>query len=94
MYGWTTTWIPFWQHDEPGIAGVELSLYVADDDGAYSDTGLRAQTDQTGFYEFPRTLRLAPGEYRVVERQPDGLLSVAAVTGQVNGEETGNRHKC
>ncbi|QDV43190.1 Serine-aspartate repeat-containing protein D precursor [Stieleria neptunia] len=78
-----------WQDDEIGLAGVELALFAAGQDGRYVDTGHRVQTDNAGRYEFGRSLNLMPGQYRVAQRQPDGLFSVAAVPGSVDGLATG-----
>ncbi|MEM6471114.1 MAG: SdrD B-like domain-containing protein, partial [Planctomycetota bacterium] len=78
-----------WQDFEPGIAGVELSLAVQGDSGSYLDTGFRTTTDSDGFYEFARSLGLAPGNYRVTQTQPPGLFSVGAFPGVVEGTATG-----
>ncbi|MEO1528889.1 MAG: SdrD B-like domain-containing protein [Planctomycetota bacterium] len=75
--------------NEDGLAGVDLALLVADENGAYQDTGHRAVTDDNGDYEFAESLGLLPGTYQVVETQPDGYFSVAAVPGTVDGQATG-----
>lgn len=78
-----------WQDSESGIADVELTLFSAGIGGQYIDTGLRAQTDNSGRYKFPKSLGLQPGDYRVAQSQPDGLYSVAALPGSVQGQSTG-----
>ncbi len=75
---------------EPMLAGVEISLWKQANDGSYADTGLRATTDAQGRYAFPKSLGLQPGRYRIAETQPEGLYSVAAVPGTMNGGETGS----
>ncbi len=81
-----------WQSGELGLSDVELSLFAADQTGQYVDTGHRVRTDSNGRYEFGRSLNLMPGQYRVVQQQPDGLYSVAAVPGTVDGQTTGVVH--
>ena len=78
-----------WQIGEPGIADVQLSLWAANDNGQYADTGHRTQTNDDGYYEFGSQLGLQPGNYRVVQQQPVGLFSVAAIPGSVDGQATG-----
>ncbi len=70
---------------EPGIAGVELALYVLRDFG-YVHSGLTTVTDAYGDYRFDNLL---PDTYRVVQTQPDGYLSVGARAGTVDGAERG-----
>jgi len=77
---------------EPGemmLPGVEIALWRKAAGGSYVDTGHRATTDAGGKYEFPKSLGLLPGTYRLVESQPSGLLSVAAVPGTIGGVATG-----
>ncbi|MCA9139210.1 MAG: carboxypeptidase regulatory-like domain-containing protein, partial [Planctomycetales bacterium] len=78
-----------WQDGEAGISDVELTLFALDSTGRYVDTGMRTRTDGGGHYEFSKSLGLQPGEYRISQRQPDGLFSVAAVPGSVGGQATG-----
>ena len=80
----------FWGPGEAGIPDVELSLMALDSNGQYTDTGLRTRTNASGHYEFQRSLGLPPGEYRITQIQADGLFSVAAVPGSVNGQATGS----
>ena len=78
---------------EPGeqmLAGVEIALWRQTAGGSYSDTGHRATTGTDGSYHFPKSLGLQPGQYRLVESQPGGLFSVAAVPGQVGGTSVGS----
>jgi serine-aspartate repeat-containing protein C/D/E len=68
-----------------GIAGVTLTLYEMDG-GNYVATGKTALTDASGNYKFTGLL---PGEYQVVETQPDGYLSVGDTPGTVGGQTRG-----
>ncbi len=70
---------------EPGIAGVELALYVLRDFG-YIPTGLTTVTDAYGDYRFDDLL---PDTYRIVQTQPEGYLSVGARAGTVEGTVRG-----
>ena len=74
---------------ESGLAGVELSLWKQSAAGSYQDTGHRATTDSAGRYRFAQSLGLMPGTYRVVQQQPDNLLSVGAVVGTTDGSPNG-----
>ncbi len=75
---------------EPFLGGVGISLYRWNEaSGRYEDTGHRTVTDADGEYRFGRSLGLMPGTYRVVQSQPDGYFSVAAIAGQVDGRVTG-----
>ena len=76
--------------EERVLSGVELALFIRDTtSGDFVDTGHRALTDESGRYEFSKSLALQPGEYQVVQSQPAGLYSVAAVPGTVDGVPTG-----
>ena len=78
------------EQGEKLLSGIELALWHRDSDsGEYVDTDYRAITDAGGRYEFPKSLALQPGEYQVVQTQPAGLYSVAAVPGTVDGVPTG-----
>ena len=66
---------------EEGIAGAILSL-LDDDDLVVATT----ETDAAGRYEFTD---LAAGNYRVVERQPEGWLDGKDRAGTANGRPTG-----
>lgn len=77
---------------EPGeqlLAGVEIALHRLSQSGNYIDTGFRATTDSNGKYEFPKSLGLKPGKFRIVESQPADLFSVGAVPGTVSGATAG-----
>ena len=74
---------------EPGIANVVLDLYELTSNGTYASTGFQTQTDQLGRYEFGESFGLLPGTYQVVETQPVGYFSLAAVPGSVQGNPTG-----
>jgi serine-aspartate repeat-containing protein C/D/E len=78
------------QSGEQSLAGVEIALWKQANDGGYRDTTHRATTDAAGMYVFSKSLGLSPGQYRVVESQPEGLYSVAAVPGTANGIEIGS----
>ena len=79
---------------DPGEAflrGVRVALFQRDEgSGHYEDTGHRDVTDSDGVYQFSKSLGLMPGTYRVVQTQPDGLFSVAAMPGRVAGRPTGS----
>ena len=77
------------QTGEQALAGVTLTLWKQDAAGNYADTGYRSTTDSQGHYTFAKSLGLTPGTYRVVETQPEGYLSVAAVPGTVAGAPSG-----
>lgn len=71
---------------EPGeelLANVEIALWKRNENGTYIDTQLRSVTDAQGRYSFPASIGLLPGIYRLVQVQPDGLVSVGAVPGTV-----------
>ena len=63
--------------EEP-IAGVTLKLLDADG----NDTGLRAVTDENGYYEFTD---LDTGTYAVVEMHPDGWIDGIDTPGSLSG---------
>ena len=64
------------------IEGVTIELYDAD--GSLLATTL---TDANGDYEFTG---LAPGDYSVVEVQPDGFLDASDHLGNIDGENRGD----
>ncbi len=74
---------------ETMLDGVEITLFRQTEMGEYVDTGYRATTDVNGKYHFPRSLGIPPGKYRLVEAQPENLMSVAAVPGTMNGVAVG-----
>lgn len=63
---------------ERGIAGVRIELR----DGEGNPTGLFAETDASGYFEFAQ---LRPGEYRLIEVQPDGYLDGLDRAGTAGG---------
>ena len=71
---------------ESGISGVDLELQILDN-GVWTSTGMTAVTDADGNYSFSHN---CPGEYRIVETQPDGMFSVGATPGTVDGVTNGN----
>jgi serine-aspartate repeat-containing protein C/D/E len=77
------------QISESPVANSQIALFKLGDTGQYVDTGLRSNTDATGAYTFSKSLGLKPGTYRLVQTQPDGLLSVGAVVGQVAAVPSG-----
>ncbi len=77
------------QSNERTLPGVDISLWKQAPDGTYADTGLKTKTDASGRYTFAKSLNLSPGTYRIVETQPAGLLSVAAIPGTVSGASIG-----
>ncbi|MCG8651062.1 MAG: carboxypeptidase regulatory-like domain-containing protein, partial [Pirellulales bacterium] len=75
---------------EAPLADVDIALWRWQPDlNRYVDTGLRASTDGQGRYVFPASLGILPGTYRLVESQPDGVFSVASLTGEVEGQPSG-----
>ncbi|MGD9648650.1 MAG: SdrD B-like domain-containing protein, partial [Pirellulales bacterium] len=72
---------------ESGIANVSLTLERWNG-ASYVSTGLTTTTDAGGNYAFS-DLSITPGQYRVVETQPSGYLSVGATAGTVNGATRG-----
>ncbi|WP_390620259.1 SdrD B-like domain-containing protein [Rubripirellula amarantea] len=78
------------QANEKPLSSIEIALYKQDANGQFVDTGHRATTDAQGRYVFAKSLGLLPGSYQVVETQPSGYYSVAAVPGTVAGQPTGN----
>ncbi len=78
------------QPGEQTLAGVEISLWKQSENGSYVDTNLRATTGADGRYVFPASLGLMPGQYRLAQSQPEGLMSVGAVPGTVEGSASGS----
>jgi len=74
---------------EQMLPGVEIALWRESLSGDYIDTGHRATTGADGKYLFPKSLGLRPGQFRLVEAQPSGLISVAALAGTLNGNTVG-----
>ncbi len=75
--------------DEDGISGVEIRLQrLNESTGQYEDVA-QTTTDDAGNYMFGKELGLKPGEYQIVQVQPDGYLDVGAAAGQVEGIDSG-----
>lgn len=74
---------------EQPLPGVTVGLYLRDSNGQYVDTGLRQVTDAQGRYHFSTALGLMPGDYQVVQTQPDGFFPVGSVAGSVAGNPVG-----
>ena len=70
---------------EPGISGVTLTL-LQWNGTTYASTGKTTTTNTLGDYKFDGIL---PGNYRVVETQPSGYLSVGSKPGTVGGTTVG-----
>ena len=71
--------------DDPGIGGVNLAL-LEFNGTSYVTTGRTTVTDAQGNYHFDN---LEIGQFRVVETQPGGYLSVGATPGTVGGQTRG-----
>jgi protocatechuate 3,4-dioxygenase beta subunit len=67
--------------NEPFIAGVTVTLY----DGDGIEVG-SVQTDSNGFYRFARLL---PGNYTLIEDQPDGYVDGKDIIGTIRGVPVG-----
>ena len=80
---------------ESGIAGVEIQLQRLNPTSGVYETVATTQTDALGNYEFGAQLGLEPGDYQLVEIQPDGFLDAGAEPGSEGGEalETVNGQK-
>lgn len=78
------------ENNETKLPGVQISLWKKDVNGQFVDTGLKTTTDSLGRYQFGTSLGLMPGDYRVMETQPNGYFSVGAVPGTVDGAATGS----
>ena len=76
------------EDNESGIGGVTIDLQRLNDAGVY-ETVATTQTDANGDYSFGEELGLTPGEYQLVQTQPNDFLDVGATAGTVEGEEVG-----
>ncbi|MCY2990444.1 MAG: SpaA isopeptide-forming pilin-related protein, partial [Planctomycetota bacterium] len=75
---------------ELGLPGVQLELWKREDLGPnFQATGFTTTTAADGHYTFGLELNLSPGVYQVREVQPDGLFSVGAIRGTVDGQPAG-----
>ena len=77
---------------EVGIGGVSIDLQKSSAAGVY-ETVASTVTDAQGDYEFGYELELSPGNYRLVESQPEGYIDVAAMPGQVGTANVGTVQK-
>ena len=79
-------------HDaqESGIGGVQINLQKLNDSTGKYETVASTRTDALGQYEFGADLGLMPGEYRLIQIQPNGFLDVGASAGHVDGVDTGS----
>ncbi len=75
--------------DEDGIGNVEIRLQKLNESGVYEDAAQTA-TDADGNYMFGKDLGLTPGEYRLIQTQPEGYLDVGASAGTVEGTNSGD----
>ena len=75
-------------HDgsEDGIANVGIELQLLNENTGAYETVATTTTDARGDYEFGTELGLLPGEYRLVQTQPDGYLDVGAIAGSEGGD--------
>jgi protocatechuate 3,4-dioxygenase beta subunit len=77
--------------DEEGIANVEIRLQQLNEaTGQYEDVA-QTTTDANGDYSFGQDLGLPPGEYQIVQVQPEDYLDVGAAVGTVEGTESGEK---
>ncbi len=74
---------------EQGIGGVGITLQRWNAATNQFQTVAQTTTNANGVYEFGLDLNLQPGDYRVVESQPSGYLSVGATPGTVAGGAVG-----
>jgi serine-aspartate repeat-containing protein C/D/E len=71
----------FRQADEPLIPNATVTLYDAD-----GNEVAQVQTNEAGFYRFSD---LRPGNYRIVETQPDGYVDGKDSVGTIAGQSIG-----
>ena len=76
--------------DEEGIADVEIRLQKLDEATGQFEDVAQTTTDANGDYSFGTDLGLTPGEYQLIEVQPEGFLDVGATPGTVEGVESGS----
>jgi len=75
---------------EATLPGVTVALFrKSESSGQFVDTGHRQVTSSAGTYLFGTNLGLTPGEYQVVQTQPEGFFSVGAVAGSIGGTTVG-----
>lgn len=76
--------------DEDGIGNVQIDLQLLNEDTGQYETVASTTTDDAGNYEFGKDLGLLPGNYQLVQNQPDGYLDVGAEAGSEGGEVSDN----
>ena len=76
--------------DEEGIADVEIRLQRLNEATNQFEDVAQTTTDANGDYSFGQELGLTPGEYQIIQVQPDGFLDVGATPGTVEGVESGS----
>ncbi len=75
---------------EQVLPGVLVTLLRKNEStGKFVETGHIQVTDTAGGYRFGTELGLMPGEYQVVQTQPENYYSVGAVVGLIDGQRVG-----
>ncbi len=74
---------------EKGISDVTINLLKRNSQTGSYEQVATTKTDVNGKYIFDTNLKLMPGEYRLVEVQPNGFLDVGASAGKVEGVVVG-----
>ncbi|QEG22687.1 SdrD B-like domain-containing protein [Mariniblastus fucicola] len=77
--------------DEDGIANVSIELQQLNPTTGVYEVVATTTTDANGDYEFGKELGLMPGDYRLVETQPNGYLDVGAESGSEGGDVVNDR---
>ena len=76
--------------DESGIEGVTIELQQLNEETGEFETVATTVTDADGNYEFGEELGIGPGEFQLVQTQPEGFGDVGAAPGSVGGTEGDN----
>lgn len=81
-----------WQQDdgEEGIAGVTVELQKLNESNGQYETVATTVTDANGNYEFGEDLGLTPGNFQLVETQPEGFLDLDTGIGSAGGTGSEN----
>ena len=79
-------------HDEgeDGIEGVEIQLQRLNVDTGVYETIATTTTDAAGGYRFGEDLNIKPGEFQLVQIQPEGFLNVGEIAGSEGGTTSEN----
>ena len=79
-------------HDEgeDGLQGIEVQLMKLNESTGEYEFVASTTTDANGNYEFGEDLGLTPGNFQLVEVQPDGFLDVGASAGSLGGTVSEN----